>query len=106
MIHAGLVLTAIVLCLACAFLVRWVNAPMFTEPRADGTAAAVRPVLEHRGVPITDPAAVRAKVAALVAAQPRNGVLLPDRLRDTAPVTIDGRLVPRWYEEWEQGWRP
>jgi hypothetical protein len=78
------------------------------KPRARGTAAAARPALEHcAGVPITDPAAVRAKVAALLDGdRPRNGVALPSRLRDTAPVVIDGPVVPRWYEEFERGWRP
>jgi hypothetical protein len=65
-VNAIPVLAAIALCLALAWVVSWDLAPLILKPRADGNAAAVRPALEHRGVPITDPAAVRAKVAALL----------------------------------------
>ena len=106
MTHAIPVFAAIILCLALAGVVSWDLAPLIAKPRARGTAAAVRPALEHRRgeVPIADPAAVRAKVAALSGAQHTGACPYPAPTREQPACREQFRVPP--YMQQVDRWLP
>ena len=104
MSHVIPVVIAIGLCAAAAFIVSRDLAPLILKPRTRPVRTA-RPGgppppapgagLRH-GVPIADTAAMHAMRVDLLA---RNGVRLPDRLRDTAePFPF---RVPPYYAAYE-----
>jgi len=83
---------AIPLCFACAVIVSCIEMLIF-EPRARGTADAVRPA-RPVGVPITDPAEVRAKVAALLGAQDTRACPYPAPTREQPALREQFRVPP------------
>jgi hypothetical protein len=109
------VVIAVLLCLAAAGVVSWDLAPLVLKPRARGNADAARlarrrqrrgsaglpaidtlAYLRPDGVPLVDVAAQYAVRDQLLA---RNGVALPDRLRET-PEPFPFR-VPPYYAAYE-----
>ena len=132
MSHAFLVLAAVFLCLACAGLVRWVNAPMFREPQAaacpcghalgghyaSGQCSACDcrcTMLRARRPAVTaspeGPAPAPASGAGpaptrtdLPIPPPRNGVALQDRPRQTVDVIICDPAVTPVVPRYYRAW--
>lgn len=132
MTHAILVLTVVVLCLAVAGGVTYVNAPMFLKPRprrgSAGLPAIDPAVLAHmRAAPVSGK--LRARRPAVTASPegtgpdhprsgpvpaptrtdlpippPRNGVRLQDRPRQTVDVIICDPAVTPVVPRWYQAW--